>query len=74
MAVTQHGLTNEKDRGTYHGSIEVVDCAKVRRVSFPWLTLDYHGLEVRVRRRCPPVLGDRSDSIWHNAESGGTIA
>ncbi|RLS68856.1 MAG: hypothetical protein DWH99_14190 [Planctomycetota bacterium] len=29
--VTQHGLTNEKDRGTYHGSIDVVDCAKVRR-------------------------------------------
>ena len=29
-SVTQHGLTNEKDRGTYHGYIDVVDCAKVR--------------------------------------------
>jgi hypothetical protein len=27
-SVTQHGLTNEKDRGTYHGSIDVVDCAR----------------------------------------------
>jgi hypothetical protein len=26
-SVTQHGLTNEKDRGTYHGYIDVVDCA-----------------------------------------------
>jgi hypothetical protein len=32
--VTQHGVTNEKDRGTYHGSIDVVDCAKVRRGFF----------------------------------------
>ena len=29
-SVTQHGLTNEKDRGTYHGYIDVVDCAEVR--------------------------------------------
>jgi hypothetical protein len=38
-SVTQHGLTNEKDRGTYHASIDVVDCAKVRRGFFSFVDI-----------------------------------
>jgi len=35
-------LTNEKDRGTYHGYIDVVDCAEVR-CAVPWVLVPLLG-------------------------------